>query len=346
MNKWLRVLIAVLSMSVLAGCSGEGSVEITSRSAEGAEIYIDGDLKGYMASGAYEIMLSEGKHDIELIYPISDPDKYDQYYAQKSIVVADKSSQSIRVSLSPRQSPGYKEQWEEKQRKQMEAALALIAADMVTIPSGSFKMGSNEDSSEKPIHNVQIKSFKMGKYEVTQAQWKAVMGSNLGSTPSNFRGDNRPVEQVSWNDIQRFLGKLNKQSGKTFRLPSEAEWEYAARAGTSSKWSWGNSEGSAGSYVWYDKNSGSKTHPVGQKKPNAFGLYDMHGNVWEWVQDNWHDSYRGAPSDGSVWGGGDSRLRVLRGGSWYDGALRSAHRYYYLPGDSYGSIGFRLVRQP
>lgn len=344
MNKWLRVLIAVLSMSVLAGCSGEGSVEITSRSAEGAEIYIDGDLKGYMASGAYGIMLSEGKHDIELIKPISDPDKYDQYYAQKSIVVADKSSQSIRVSLSRRQSPAYKEQWEEKQRKQMEAALALIAADMVTIPSGSFKMGSNEDSIEKPVHNVQIKSFKMGKYEVTQAQWKAVMGSN----PSNFRGDNRPVEQVSWNDIQSFLGKLNKQSGKTFRLPSEAEWEYAARAGTSSKWSWGNSEGSAGSYVWYGKNSGSKTHPVGQKKPNAFGLYDMHGNVWEWVQDNWHDSYRGAPSDGSVWGGGDSRYRVIRGGclSYSARDLRSAYRDYNSPGSRSYIIGFRLVRQP
>jgi len=343
MNKWLRVLIAVLSMSVLAGCSGEGSVEITSKSAEGAEIYIDGDLKGYMASGAYGIMLSEGKHDIELIKPISDPDKYDQYYAQKSIVVADKSSQSIRVSLSRRQSPAYKEQWEEKQRKQMEAALALIAADMVTIPSGSFRMGGAGDD-EKPIHNVQIKSFKMGKYEVTQAQWKGVMGSN----PSNFRGDNRPVEQVSWNDIQSFLGKLNKQSGKTFRLPSEAEWEYAARAGTSSKWSWGNSEGSAGSYVWYGKNSGSKTHPVGQKKPNAFGLYDMHGNVWEWVQDNWHDSYRGAPSDGSVWSGGNGRDRVFRGGSWGYGAvgLRSAYRSDSSPGDRYDDIGFRLVSQP
>ncbi len=218
--------------------------------------------------------------------------------------------------------------------------------EMVVIPAGSFQMGSN-DGDEKPPHRVSIKSFALGKYEVTQGQWKAVMGSN----PSRFTscGDNCPVEQVSWNDIQQYIQKLNQQTGQNYRLPSEAEWEYAARAGTSSKYWWGDNIGNNNANCdgcgsqWDNKT----TAPVGSFKPNAFGLYDMHGNVWEWAQDWYHDNYSGAPSDGSAWeSGGEQRYRVLRGGSWISvpAVLRSAFRSRSSPVNRNIGYGFRLAR--
>jgi formylglycine-generating enzyme required for sulfatase activity len=190
--------------------------------------------------------------------------------------------------------------------------------DMVVIPAGSFTMGSNVGAAqEKPPRRVNIRSFALGKFEVTQGQWKAVMGSN----PSNFSncGDNCPVEQVSWDDIQQYIQRLNQQTGKQYRLPSESEWEYAARAGSTGKWSFGDNESVLGQHAWYDANSINRTWPVGQKQANAFGLHDMHGNVWEWVQDVWHYNYTGAPTDGSAWtAGGEESGRVRRGGSWYN----------------------------
>ncbi len=226
--------------------------------------------------------------------------------------------------------------------------------EFVVIPSGTFTMGSNEDTDEKPPHNVAIKSFAMGKYEVTQGQWKAVMGSN----PSRFSscGDNCPVEQVSWDDIQQYIQKLNAKSGQQYRLPSEAEWEYAARAGTKTKYWWGDT--ASHEYANYGKDDccaglaqgrdqWENTAPVGQFPANGFGLHDMHGNVWEWVQDYYHDNYSGAPSDGSVWvSGGEQKYRVLRGGSWgsVPAYLRLAIRYRITPDfRSYG-YGFRLAR--
>ncbi len=220
-----------------------------------------------------------------------------------------------------------------------------VCPEMVVIPAGSFTMGSSDgDDDEEPLHRVNIQSFALGKFEVTQGQWKAVMGNN----PSRFTecGDNCPVERVSWNDIQEYIQKLNQRSGKTYRLASEAEWEYAARAGSTGKWSFGDNQSQLGEYAWYSANSG-KTQRVGQKKPNAFGLYDMHGNVWEWVQDVLHDNYSGAPTDGSAWmNGGDNSRRVLRGGSWSDipAGLRSANRFWYSPESRIISIGFRLAR--
>jgi formylglycine-generating enzyme required for sulfatase activity len=226
--------------------------------------------------------------------------------------------------------------------------------EMVVIPAGSFEMGSNEYTGEKPPHRVSIKSFALGKYEVTQGQWKAVMGSN----PSGFKecGDNCPVEQVSWDGIQQYIQKLNASSGQQYRLPSEAEWEYAARAGTSSKYWWGDT--ASHDYANYGKDEccgglaqgrdqWTNTAPVGQFPANAFGLHDMHGNVWEWVQDYWHDSYSAAPSDGSAWvAGGDQGKRVLRGGSWdfIPADLRSAIRGRISPDSRIINIGFRLAR--
>jgi formylglycine-generating enzyme required for sulfatase activity len=227
--------------------------------------------------------------------------------------------------------------------------------ELVVIPAGSFQMGSNDYEDEKPLHSVNIKSFALGKYEVTQGQWKAVMG---GSNPSSFKdcGDTCPVETVSWDDIQKYIKELNSRSGQQYRLPSEAEWEYAARARTTSKYWWGDS--ASHEYANYGKDECCEglaqgrdkwvnTAPAGQFPPNAFGLYDMHGNVWEWVQDYYHDNYQGGPTDGSAWeSGGKKESRVLRGGSWLNSPsnLRSAIRIRDAPDIRFSRLGFRLAR--
>ncbi|MBM3327433.1 MAG: formylglycine-generating enzyme family protein [Calditrichaeota bacterium] len=216
----------------------------------------------------------------------------------------------------------------------------------VLIPGGSFLMGSNDgDSDEKPVHRVEVKAFYIMTTEVTQRMWQAIMGDN----PSYFKGDDLPVECVSWNDCQEFIKKLNQRDpGKGYRLPSEAEWEYACRAGTTTKYYTGDSESDLARTGWYDGNSGSKTHPVGQKQPNAWGLYDMHGNVWEWCEDWYHDSYNGAPGDGRAWTSPAGTYRVLRGGSWpyFDCACRSASRIWDEPAERNLNYGFRVVRSP
>ena len=217
--------------------------------------------------------------------------------------------------------------------------------ELVVIPAGRFMMGSNEDTDEKPIHPVNIKQFAIGKTEVTQAQWQAAMGSN----PSRYAncGPACPVEQVSWDDVQQFIKKLNAKTGRIYRLPSEAEWEYAARAGSQSQYSFGDSESQLGQHAWYRENSGNSTKPVAGKKANVFGLHDMHGNVSEWVEACWHDNYSGAPTDGSAWTTScTDNHRVLRGGSWngIPTFLRSANRVRYSPDIRDSVTGFRLAR--
>lgn len=221
--------------------------------------------------------------------------------------------------------------------------------EFVLISTGKFDMGSPANDtysweSERPVHHVKIASaFYMGKYEITQKQWRDIMGTN----PSDFKGDDLPVENVSWNEVQNFIQKLNqKEETNKYRLPSEAEWEYAARAGTTTMYSFGNDESELGEYAWYAENSGDKTHPVGQKNPNKWGLYDIHGNVWEWVQDSWHADYDGAPDDGSAWEDGSGAHRVNRGGGWYDvaGSCRLAGRIGSNPDLRYYGFGFRLVK--
>jgi formylglycine-generating enzyme required for sulfatase activity len=217
--------------------------------------------------------------------------------------------------------------------------------EMVELPAGSFDMGSDSgEADEKPVHRVTIaKPFAIGKTEVTQAQWHAVMGND----PSYFTacGDACPVEQVSWNDAQAFIQKLNAKTGKQYRLPNEAEWEYACRAGNQQEYCGSDN---ADSVSWSSFNSGSfffnTPHPVATKQGNAFGLYDMSGNVWEWVEDSYHDNYTGAPVDGSAWEGGS--MHVLRGGSWgYDQKYgRAASRSKFGPSYRYYSYGFRLAK--
>jgi len=184
-----------------------------------------------------------------------------------------------------------------------------------------------------------VQSFYIGKYEVTQAQWKAVMGS--GNNSSDFKGDDLPVGGVMWYGAKEFCQKLSVITGNAYRLPSEAEWEYACRAGTT-----GDYAGNLDAMAWHGNNSGGKPHPIGQKQPNAFGLYDMHGNVQEWCEDVWHDDYNGAPTDGSAWlSDGDSRYRPTRGGSWPYGsaAFRSADRVNWGINDRSSDFGFRVA---
>ena len=223
----------------------------------------------------------------------------------------------------------------------------------VTISPGSFMMGSLYGySNELPVHEVNIGySFQMGKFEVTQAQWFAVMGADPWSDKSYIpREDNNPAVFISYNDCQDFVSVLNSlDPNHTYRLPSEAEWEYCARAGSDTEYCYGDDTEQLGDYAWYYDNAwavGEKyAHEVGTKLPNAWGLYDMHGNVWEWCQDWYHDNYNGAPDDGSAWDDSGS-LRVVRGGSWSGAAryCRSADRSGGYPGYSDDYFGIRLVR--
>jgi formylglycine-generating enzyme required for sulfatase activity len=213
--------------------------------------------------------------------------------------------------------------------------------EMIFVDGGTFQMGSTSgEIDEKPVHSVELSSFSIGKYEVTQAQWKAVMGKNS----SKFVGcDNCPVEQVSWDDIQKFILKLNQLTGKKYRLPTEAEWEFAARGGIKGKGYKYSGSNSIGDVAWCSKNSTNKTHPVGLKKPNELGIYDMSGNVWEWCSD-WYDKYDSIKQVIPM-GPNSGKLRVLRGGSWFVDAsyCGSTYRSGDVPNIRSSASGFRLV---
>ncbi len=250
-----------------------------------------------------------------------------------------------------------------------------VTLDMVDIPGGTFMMGTDDEEierlvkkfnwdgyrREKPQHHVTVPPFYMGKYPITQAQWEAVaflpkVKLDLNPESSRFKGDNRPVEQVSWYDAEEFCKRLSKATGRDYRLPSEAEWEYACRAGTTTPFHFGETitdklANYNATYTYADEPQGEyreQTTPVGQIFPNAFGLYDMHGNVWEWCADDWHEDYQGAPKDGSAWLENDNRSQftTLRGGSWSrdPDVCRSAYRNDIVRRDDLSSlIGFRVL---
>ena len=239
-----------------------------------------------------------------------------------------------------------------------------VNLEMVSIPSGSFIMGASEDeedsmSRERPQHLVTVPAFFMGKYPITQAQYEAVMGNN----PSNFKDKpdsaSRPVERVSWEDAQEFCKKLSELTKREYRLPSEAQWEYACRAGTTTPFHFGETISTElanydGNYTYGIGEKGEyreETTAVGSfKVANEFGLYDMHGNVYEWCEDDWHDNYEGAPTDGSAWIGvkgkeSNKTLHPLRGGSWFffPRLCRSAYRYDLNIGFRFNAFGFRVI---
>jgi formylglycine-generating enzyme required for sulfatase activity len=248
--------------------------------------------------------------------------------------------------------------------------------EMVVVPAGDFMMGSPENErgrsdEEGPQHRVTIANpLAIGKFSITRGEFAAFVketdyktegGCDVWSgsewkrqpdrswrSPSFDQDDRHPVVCVNWHDAKAFAAWLSKKVGKEYRLLTEAEREYAARAKTATRYSFGDDEAALSEYAWYQANSGGATHPVGEKKPNAFGLLDMHGNVWAWCEDTWHSNYRGAPNDGSAWQTGDTPYRVLRGGSWYRPAngLRSAYRITLSPDGRYNDVGFRVAAGP
>jgi formylglycine-generating enzyme required for sulfatase activity len=233
-----------------------------------------------------------------------------------------------------------------------------IGMEFVLISAGEFDMGSPTREKrrklwESPVHRVTIeKPFYLGRYPVTQEQWQKVMGNS----PSYFKGEKHPVENVSWNEIQVFFRKLNALDNTDgndliYRLPTEAEWEYSARAGTTTAYFFGDDESKLTEYAWFLENSGLETHPVGLKKPNPWGLYDIYGNAGEWVQDEYHISYKGAPTDGRAWENSfpsvSTPVRIRRGGGWNGnaGCCRSAERLFAAQDKRLNSLGFRAVRE-
>ena len=220
-----------------------------------------------------------------------------------------------------------------------------VSFEMVRVEGGTFRMGATSEQKdeawdrEKPVHSVTLSGYYIGKTEVTQVLWEAVMGIN----PSKFIGDNLPVEMVSWDDCQEFIRELNALTGQNFRLPTEAEWEFACRGGNNSRGYKYSGSNNLGSVAWYDGNSGNKTHPVGTKAPNELGIYDMSGNVWEWCADWYGDYSSGAQTNPTGPYGGSNR--VYRGGSWnYDvGRCRSSNRDFYYPWIRDIILGLRLA---
>gem|GEM_PF-1540383 len=251
------------------------------------------------------------------------------------------------------------QQKEAEERREKEAAEAIkkphvcpiTGMEFVIVPAGEFQMGDvwgDGENNDKPTHLVNVAAFQMAKHPVTQGQWLAVMGGENPaiSSGSQFVDKNKPVINVSWDDAQEFIKRLNRKSGCNYRLPSEAEWEYAARSGGSrDKWSGTSSESSLSAYAHFNQQFETGTSVVGKKRRNDLELYDMSGNVWEWCEDTWHDNYQGAPTDGSAWtSGGDSSRRVYRGGSWYNSSefCRVAYRSRIVQGFRDYFLGFRL----
>ena len=286
-----------------------------------ATLYIDGNNNG-TASGSR--FLKTGSHSVRL-----DADGYEPL------------SQSIQVNSSSRSFNFTMK----KKENQLSPIIQNLINNMVHVEGGTFTMGATSEQgsdafgAEEPAHQVTLSSFSIGKYEVTQEEWQAVMGGN----PSYSKGSKRPVESVNWHDCQEFIRKLNTMTGKHFRLPTEAEWEYAARGGNKTiGYKYAGSD-NLDRVAWYDNNSGDTTHDVGQKSPNELGLYDMSGNVFEWCAD-WYGSYS-SNSQTNPLGPSSGSDRVLRGGCWnFDARIcRVSLRLYSSPGIANGYLGLRLA---
>jgi formylglycine-generating enzyme required for sulfatase activity len=321
-----------------------------------AQIFINGKRKGNSPSEAgqsFAIKLEEGEYRVHAVKSDGGPK---EQYGDKTIFVAEDSLQTISVQLKERPSASFRENLKRKY------AGRAIEPRMVAIPAGSFTMGSPSSEPERggdegPQHTVSLAAFDMAKHELTFDEWDACVadgGCDHWPEDKGWGRGNRPVIDVSWDDAQQYIAWLNKKTGKRYRLPSEAEWEYAARAGSTTRFSSGDCITTA--QANFDGNNPAQgcpkgeyrrqTLPVGSFTANAWGLFDMHGNVWEWTQDCWKDSYYGAPEDGLARTDSDCSRRVDRGGSWsYSGNwMRSAFRVNNTRDYRYNYLGFRLSR--
>ena len=306
----------------------------------GSDVYVDGVKVGQSPRVFNGVLV--GNHNVEIR-------KSGYTTSRQTVTISEGQTASISGSLTSSTSSSTANTLSSSGSSLSGNALTIpvkngINIEMVKVEAGSFKMGATPEmenpwEDEKPVHRVTLTNdYYIGKYEVTQALWQAVMGSN----PSHFKGDALPVEQVSWNDCQDFISKLNAMTGKRFRLPTEAEWEYVARGGKKSRGYQYSGSNTLGDVAWYGDNSGSKTHAVGTKQPNELGIYDMAGNVWEWCQD-WYDSYSSSPQTNPT-GAASGSDRVYRGGSWRGSAecCRTSYRYNGTPGGRDDRLGLRL----
>ena len=307
----------------------------------GSDVYVDGVKVGQSPRVFNGVLV--GNHNVEIR-------KSGYATSRQTVTISEGQTASISGSLTSTTSSSSANTLSSSSSSPSGNTITIpvkngISIEMVKVEAGSFNMGAtpemeNPYDSEKPVHRVTLtNNYYIGKYEVTQALWQAVMGSN----PSYFKGDDLPVEQVSWNDCQDFISKLNAMTGKRFRLPSEAEWEYAARGGKKSRGYQYSGSNTLGDVAWYEGNSGSKTHAVGTKQPNELGIYDMTGNVYEWCQD-WYGSYSSSPQTNPI-GAVSGSSRVDRGGSWFFTAkhCRSSYRFNLTPGYRLNFLGLRLV---
>ena len=311
----------------------------------GADVYVDGKKLGQSPRVFNGLLV--GNHQVEV--------RKDGYATdRKSVSISEGQTASITgtlasnaVASSSSNTLGYSSGSSSMASGSNTISISVkdgISIDMVKVEAGTFMMGATPemekpDSDEKPLHQVTLTNdYYMGKYEVTQALWQAVMGSN----PSYFKGDNLPVEQVSWKDCQKFISKLNKMTGRKFRLPTEAEWEYAARGGKKSRSYQYSGSSNISDVAWYDGNSGSKPHPVGTKQANELGIYDMSGNVYEWCSD-WYGSYSSS-SQTNPTGADSGSCRVFRGGCWINFARRCrlSYRDHNTPDERFYDLGLRL----
>ena len=326
-----KVTITENNLSTIEVVLPQGKGMTILSDSSGDDVYIDGVKQGVTP---LKTTLSFGTHQVELR-------RGDKTVGKQISVTTSGGDNTVMMGF------GLKPQWSAEVTPKQKQVLEKLVTNMVKVEGGTFTMGATSEqgsdaySNEEPTHKVSLSDFYIGKYEVTQEEWEAVMGKN----PSHFNGSNRPVEQVSWNDCRDFITRLNRLTGLNFSLPTEAQWEYAARGGNKSKGYKYSGSNTIGDVAWYTNNSSSKTHDVGTKAPNELGIYDMSGNVWEWCKD-WYDSsyYSTSPSVNPT-GPSSGSYRVDRGGSWYNDAqfCRVSYRNYYNPDFSYGNLGLRLV---
>ena len=308
----------------------------------GSDVYVDGVKVGQSPRVFNGVLV--GNHNVEIR-------KSGYATSRQTVTISEGQTASISGSLTSSTSSSSTNALSSNSSSPSGNTITIpvkngINIEMVKVEAGSFKMGATPEMEhpygnyEKPVHRVTLtNNYYIGKYEVTQALWKTVMGNKS----SRFKGDNLPVEKVSWNDCQKFISKLNKLTGKSFRLPSEAEWEYAARGGNKSRGYQYSGSNTIGDVAWYAGNSSFMTHAVGTKQPNELGIYDMTGNVWEWCQD-WYDIYSSSPQTNPT-GAVSGSYRVNRGGSWncLARSCRASCRYRCTPDFRNGDLGLRLV---